>query len=386
MRTIQRKGLEVSGGFILGLDGDGPEVFEAQIAFIQEAGIPRAMVGLLSALRGTDLHARLEAEGRLLGEASGNNVEIALNFRPQIEPQVLIEGYRRVLAALYEPSLESYFARCWTLVSNLGPGVAGRSRRFETAKLLALLRSVRRQLLSRQAPAYVSFLLRTLLRRPRRLRRLHRRLRPEFRSNLVPDLFSVDQAIQACVREAPALDLLHRIRPLLKPWFAGPSWRGTLEAHGYSLVEGRRVGSGVHTLALAPLIAQGRLRRSFEQFLRELGIQVITLRDQVAQLGEERLESLLRAGDAPERLVSYLRALGRRADALVVPFLGEAAERLQVLSAQATSSAARPPHVVCVACRSSRSQLRANLVELGTTLTDDPVRAEIAFDRSFALL
>ena len=145
-------------------------MFDAQIAFIQEAGIPRAMVGLLSALRGTDLHARLEAEGRLLGEASGNNVEIALNFRPQLEPRVLIDGYRRVLATLYEPNLKSYFARCWTLVSTLGPGVAGRRRRFETAKLLALLRSLRRQLLSRQAPAYVTFLLRTLLRRPRRLR------------------------------------------------------------------------------------------------------------------------------------------------------------------------------------------------------------------------
>ncbi len=101
VRTIQRKGLEVSGGFILGLDADGPEVFDAQIEFIQAAGIPRAMVGLLTALRGTDLHARYAAEGRLVGEASGNNVEIALNFRPQLAPEVLIAGYRRVLATLY---------------------------------------------------------------------------------------------------------------------------------------------------------------------------------------------------------------------------------------------------------------------------------------------
>ena len=168
-KGAQAKGIEVSGGFILGLDGDGPEVFDAQVAFIQEAGIPRAMVGLLTAMRGTDLYARLEAEGRLLGEASGNNVEIALNFRPQLEPRVLIEGYRRVLATLYEPGLASYFARCWTLVSNLGRGVTGRRRRFETAKLLALLRSLRRQTFSRQAPAYLGFLLRTLLLRPRQV-------------------------------------------------------------------------------------------------------------------------------------------------------------------------------------------------------------------------
>ncbi|HVR07837.1 MAG TPA: B12-binding domain-containing radical SAM protein, partial [Thermoanaerobaculia bacterium] len=272
VRAIQRKGIEVSGGFILGLDGDGPEVFAAQVAFIQEAGIPRAMVGLLTALRGTDLYARLEAEGRLLGEGSGNNGEVALNFRPQLEPGVLIEGYRRVLATLYEPGLRNYFARCWTLLSNLGPGVASRRREVQSGELLALVRSLRRQLFSRQAPAYLGFLLRTLLRRPRqlpmafglaimglhfekftrqtlaahdfcaaartdydrcereaataaapgaglqevlhrhanqamrRLRRLHRRLRPEFRKGLSPDLAGAEHAIRACVREAPALE------------------------------------------------------------------------------------------------------------------------------------------------------------------------------------
>jgi len=104
------------------------------------------------------------------------------------------------------------------------------------------------------------------------------------------------------------------------------------------------------------------------------------------QIGEARLESLLAAGDAPERLLSYLRALGRRADALVVPFLGEAGERLQVLSARATSGAPLLPQVVCVACPSDRRRLRTSLIELGAALTDDPGRAEIAFDRAFALL
>ena len=455
VRTIQRKGIEVSGGFILGLDGDGPEVFNAQVAFIQEAGIPRAMVGLLSAMRGTDLHARLAAEGRLLGEASGNNVEIALNFRPQLDPGVLIDGYRRVLATLYEPGLASYFARCWTLVSNLGPGVAGRRRHFEAAKLLALLRSLRRQTLSRQAPAYLGFLLRTLLRRPRqfplairlaimglhferftrqtlaahdfctaarvdyerverqavvaaapgsgqqeslqrgaaqalrRLRRLHRRLRPEFRTGLLPDLAGVEMAIQACVRDAPALAPLQRFRPQIEQWFRGSSWRSTLAAHGYALVERWRAGAGVPTYALAPLLAEDNLRRSLEQFLRELGVRVLTLREQVAQLGEESLERLLRPGLAAERLISYLQALGRRADTVVVPLaeeLGDAGARIQVLSACATSSAPRLPEVVCVACPSSRAQLRTSLIELGAAVSGDPGRARVAFDRAFAFL
>ncbi len=450
VQAIQRKGIEVSGGFILGLDGDGPEVFDAQVAFIPEAGIPRAMVGLLTALRGTDLYTRLEAEGRLLGEGSGSNSEVALNFRPQLEPGVLIDGYRRVLAALYPPDLASYFARCWTLLSNLGPGVASRRRQVKPAELLALLRSLRLQVFSRQAPAYLGFLLRTLLRCPRQFpqamglavmglhfekftrqtlaahdfsaaartgygevdreaaaaaapgtglqetlqgtlrRHAHRAVRRlEFQKGLSPDLAGVEQAIQACVREAPALGPLQRIQPHAEQWFAGPSWRGALEAHGYALVE--RWRAGARTLTLAPLLAQGSLRRSLERFLGDLGVQVMTWREQAAHLGEERLEGLLAPGDAPDRLVSYLRALGRRADTLIVPLageLGETGERMQVLSPSAAGMAADGalPQVVGVACNASRRQLRASLIELGTALTGDPGRAEVAFDHAFALL
>jgi radical SAM superfamily enzyme YgiQ (UPF0313 family) len=121
VRRIQEKGLEVTGGFILGLDGDGREVFDAQIDFVQRAGIPIAMVGLLTALRGSHLYTRLEHEGRLLDESTGNNVEIALNFEPELGREVLIVGYRRVLSALYGPRLESYFERCRTLLARLGP-------------------------------------------------------------------------------------------------------------------------------------------------------------------------------------------------------------------------------------------------------------------------
>ena len=53
VRKIQHKGMQVMGGFILGLDGDDERVFGSQIQFIQEAGIPMALVGLLTALKGT---------------------------------------------------------------------------------------------------------------------------------------------------------------------------------------------------------------------------------------------------------------------------------------------------------------------------------------------
>ena len=53
VRKIQQKGMQVQGGFILGLDEDDESAFDAQIEFIQETGIPIALVGLLTALKGT---------------------------------------------------------------------------------------------------------------------------------------------------------------------------------------------------------------------------------------------------------------------------------------------------------------------------------------------
>ena len=51
VKKIQRKGMEVQGGFIVGFDNDKPSIFERQIQFIQKSGIVTAMVGILEALR-----------------------------------------------------------------------------------------------------------------------------------------------------------------------------------------------------------------------------------------------------------------------------------------------------------------------------------------------
>ncbi|NMC62901.1 MAG: B12-binding domain-containing radical SAM protein [SAR324 cluster bacterium] len=166
VRTIQSYGMEVTGGFILGLDGDDESSFDAQINFIQKAGIPTAMVGLLNALKGTDLYQRLKREGRLLSESSGNNVCSALNFIPRINPEMLLDGYRRVLSTLYDSSLRNYFARCYTLLKNW------KQRKYCTrpigmVEITAYLKTLWRQLFSRQGPAYLKFQLKVLLRRPR---------------------------------------------------------------------------------------------------------------------------------------------------------------------------------------------------------------------------
>ena len=113
---VQKAGIEVMGGFILGFDTDADDIFDSQLEFIRKNSIVQSMVGLLAAMPHTDLYNRLEREGRLvLGvNHSGNNVDTDLNFIPKMPVKQLIEGYRRVIKETYSP--RNYFARASTLL------------------------------------------------------------------------------------------------------------------------------------------------------------------------------------------------------------------------------------------------------------------------------
>lgn len=165
IRTLQQKGLEVSGGFIVGFDSDPDDIFERQIRFIGDAAIPTAMVGLLTALPNTRLQARMIAEGRMAGTTAGNNThDLDLNFRPRMEEARLREGYARLLEELYRPS--RYFARCLELLRRMKRRGAP-CRRVRWPELRAFGCSLIRQSCSRYGFSYVSYLLRGLLRWPR---------------------------------------------------------------------------------------------------------------------------------------------------------------------------------------------------------------------------
>ena len=163
IRKIQSRGMEVTGGFIIGLDGDTE--FDSHIDFIQKAGIPMAMAGLLTALKETDLWHRLKQEDRLLGESSGNQTDMTLNFVPEIPREELMSEYRRVVSTLYDPTLKNYFARCLTLLEHM-PRTSHNVRSIRPEELRAFIRSLQKQLFSRQGMEYVRYLVKVLKNHP----------------------------------------------------------------------------------------------------------------------------------------------------------------------------------------------------------------------------
>lgn len=109
VNRLQRSGLLVYGGFIVGFDNDTENVFDEQIDFIQHSGIPNAMVGLLNAPTGTKLFTRMKSEGRLLEMFTGDNMDASINFIPKMNYTNLIRGYSRLLNTIY--SQEEYYKR-----------------------------------------------------------------------------------------------------------------------------------------------------------------------------------------------------------------------------------------------------------------------------------
>jgi radical SAM superfamily enzyme YgiQ (UPF0313 family) len=101
VKKLQRQGLAVSGGFIVGFDNDPANIFEKQIKLIQESGIITAMVGLLNALPGTKLFKRLYSENRIVNEFSGDNMDCTLNFVPKMNYKKLLNGYKNILETIY---------------------------------------------------------------------------------------------------------------------------------------------------------------------------------------------------------------------------------------------------------------------------------------------
>src|SRR5512145_1225792 len=119
VKQLQRAGLQVQGGFIVGFDNDSSSIFQQQIDFIQKSGIVTAMVGLLQAPLGTRLYERMQKEDRLVKEFSGDNADGTTNIIPRMGLDSLRDGYRKLLDQIYAPKL--YYERVRTFLREYHP-------------------------------------------------------------------------------------------------------------------------------------------------------------------------------------------------------------------------------------------------------------------------
>jgi radical SAM superfamily enzyme YgiQ (UPF0313 family) len=168
IEKLIRAGLDVTAGFIMGFDADDAEALDRQRAWVLRSPIPQAMIGVLSALPGTQLERRLLREGRLLERSNGETFG-RTNFKTKLPESVLLRTYRDALAAIYRP--EAYFERCLRAL-RLRPDTDARFSLPWGYAVACLFRSLWRQGVKGSfRGAYWGFLGKVLLRARRRLAR-----------------------------------------------------------------------------------------------------------------------------------------------------------------------------------------------------------------------
>jgi radical SAM superfamily enzyme YgiQ (UPF0313 family) len=166
VERVTRAGIEVMGGFIVGFDNDGPEIFAQQRKFLEGQPIPLAMAGILTALPGTALWRRLSAEGRLRQRSNGDPFSRP-NFTPAMSETALLRGYGQLMEWLYSPN--EYYGRCEAYLRRVGSVPA--SRRSTPGEVNALLRAIWQiGVRSPQRRLFWRLLSRALLTRPSKVR------------------------------------------------------------------------------------------------------------------------------------------------------------------------------------------------------------------------
>lgn len=101
IHNIHAKGFIISGGFIVGFDTDDETIFDRQVRFIQESGIPLPIVNILKAPPGTDLYKRMKMEGRLSKPFAFTEGDT--NLIPVMDPVVLYKGFIELIDKIYTP-------------------------------------------------------------------------------------------------------------------------------------------------------------------------------------------------------------------------------------------------------------------------------------------
>jgi radical SAM superfamily enzyme YgiQ (UPF0313 family) len=98
VHTINKYGMEVVSGIIMGLDTDKPETGDALLAFVDESKIPLLTINLLQALPKTPLWDRLERANRLIDDdGRDSNVDFLLPY------DQVVSAWRKCMEVAYQP-------------------------------------------------------------------------------------------------------------------------------------------------------------------------------------------------------------------------------------------------------------------------------------------
>jgi radical SAM superfamily enzyme YgiQ (UPF0313 family) len=103
VQMINRAGLRIMAGFIIGFDGEKAGAGDRIIDFVEQTAIPTAVFGLLQALPNTALWHRLEKEGRLHKTSDGNQFDL-MNFTPTRPVEDIAREYVHAFCTLYDPA------------------------------------------------------------------------------------------------------------------------------------------------------------------------------------------------------------------------------------------------------------------------------------------
>ncbi|MEE8440984.1 MAG: radical SAM protein [Spirochaetia bacterium] len=110
IQTIQSHGISVNGCFVLGLDGQTPEIFDEVFEFVRETELFEVQITVLTPFPGTPLLERLEKEDRILEPKRWEMCTLFdVNFRPShMTVSELASGFRGLGVKLYSEEFTNW--------------------------------------------------------------------------------------------------------------------------------------------------------------------------------------------------------------------------------------------------------------------------------------
>jgi radical SAM superfamily enzyme YgiQ (UPF0313 family) len=115
-----KSGLNVTGSFVVGFDGEAAGADNRIRDFVEKANIPGVMLNVLMAIPNTAMSHRLEKEGRLLRKIPDERLITGeINFIPSRPESEILDEYRNLIDWLYEP--RAYINRAFRYCTTIRP-------------------------------------------------------------------------------------------------------------------------------------------------------------------------------------------------------------------------------------------------------------------------